>query len=203
MDRTKTRDRLVEVAADRFHAQGYAGTGVAEILRTAGVGSGSLYHYFQSKDALLAAVLDRFSRRLEANVMQPVFDRIDDPIERIFGILDSHRKTLERMGCQGGCPVANLACELSDTHPEVAAKVLELFGNWRGWIERCLEDAAERLPRSLDRRAVASFVLAVMEGAIMQCRVARSIEPFDRSLRQLRDYFDRLMRNDGGRKSAK
>ena len=46
-----TRDRILETARRLFHEQGYHATGIATILREAGVNSGSLYHFFESKDA--------------------------------------------------------------------------------------------------------------------------------------------------------
>jgi len=53
-----TRQRLVETAVFLFWENGYAATGVAEILARAKVNSGSFYHFFKSKEALLLAVLD-------------------------------------------------------------------------------------------------------------------------------------------------
>ena len=54
---TKTREKLVATAFELFHKQGFSATGVAQILRTAEVNSGSLYHYFPTKEDLLIAVL--------------------------------------------------------------------------------------------------------------------------------------------------
>ncbi|MEE8447296.1 MAG: helix-turn-helix domain-containing protein, partial [Gemmatimonadota bacterium] len=51
---SETRDRILEVAARLFHKRGFRATGVATILREAGVNSGSLYHFFPSKEAVLA-----------------------------------------------------------------------------------------------------------------------------------------------------
>ena len=198
MDRRKTRDRLVEIAGERFHTKGYAASGVAEILKQAGVGSGSLYHFFESKEDLLGAVLDGYLERLEGDVFAPLFAQVRDPIERIFAILARYRGFLVSNGCQQGCPIANLICELGDTHPGVSRRVSNLFAAWRGGIERCLSEAADRLPSHLDRKAVAALVLSVLEGAVMQCRAARDIGPMDQSIQQLRDYFERLLADGRG-----
>ena len=198
MDRRKTRDKLVEIAGERFHTKGYAATGVAEILKQAGVGSGSLYHFFESKEDLLGAVLDGYLEGLEGDVFAPLFAQVRDPIERIFAILARYREFLVANGCQQGCPIANLICELGDTHPEVSRRVSNLFAAWRGGIERCLSEAADRLPSHLDHKAVAALVLSVLEGAVMQCRAARDIGPMDQSIRQLRDYFELLLADGRG-----
>ena len=56
-DSPKTREKLVGTAFELFHKQGYSATGVAQILRVAEVNSGSLYHFFPTKEDLLVALL--------------------------------------------------------------------------------------------------------------------------------------------------
>jgi len=72
-----------------------------------------------------------------------------------------------------------------------------LAANFKAWtdaIEACLIAAGPRLPRSLDRRELARFVLTAMEGGVMQARTHRDVAYFDSSVRQLRHYFDHLQR---------
>jgi hypothetical protein len=134
-------------------------------------------------------------------VVEPVFARVSDPIERIFGILDGYRQGLLATGFARGCPIGNLALELADSHPAARELLAINFSGWRQAVERCLAEASGRLPGSLDREALALFVLTTMEGAVMLARSYRSIEPYDAAVTQLRDYFDRLLR-DGTEWSA-
>jgi AcrR family transcriptional regulator len=193
--KTETRDRLVDAARTLFWDQGYASTGIAQILEAADARSGSLYYFFPTKEDLLLAVLDWYKANLWPVVVQPVFDRVSDPIERIFGILDGYRRHLEAAEFQYGCPIGNLALELANSHPSAREKIAENFTGWRLAIEQCLADAAGRLPRDLDRQGLACFVLNTMEGAVMLARSYRSIEPYDVAVTQLRDYFERLLRD--------
>ncbi len=176
-----------------FQAQGYNATSLADILEQAGVNSGSLYYFFPSKEELLLAVLDRYTELLYPIVIEPVFARVSDPIERIFGLLERYRQGLMVTGCRRGCPIGNLALELSDAHPRVRERVAANFEAWCGWVRQCLEDAGSRLPPDLDRGELASFVLTVMEGGVMQARAHQSLERFETSVKQLRDYFGRLL----------
>lgn len=176
-----------------FYLQGYEATSVAEILEKANVNSGSLYHYFKSKDDLLLAVLDRYKEILWAEVIEPVFSRVTDPIERIYGILDGYRQGLLYTVFTGGCPIGNLALEVGDHYPPARTRIAESFDSWCAWIRKCLDEARERLPEKLDRDQLARFILTVMEGAVMQARAHGSIEPFDACVTQLRDYFGLLM----------
>lgn len=192
-DRKDTRQRLVEAAQRLFHSQGFNATSLAEILKAAEVNSGSLYYFFKSKEDLLLAVLDWYLENLY-EVTDPAFAAKSDPIERVFAVLDGYRRMLLDFNFAYGCPVGNLAIEAAEGRPHVAEKVAQNFTNWCAAIQGCLDAAGERLPADVNRAALARFILTVMEGGIMQARAHRSIEPYDLSVAQLRDYFDRLTR---------
>jgi AcrR family transcriptional regulator len=190
----ETRARIVETAFRLFHEQGYNNTGVATILREAGVNAGSLYHFFASKDALLSGVLEYALTLLRPAVMDPVERRTDDPIERVFELLQQYRGGLFAWGCKMGCPIGNLALEVADDNPEARRLIHENFKNWTAVVREWLEAAGPRLPGDVDRSQLANFVLTVMEGGIMQARAAGDLAPFDASVAQLRSYFAALQR---------
>ncbi len=193
--KTETRERLVEAARNLFWEQGYTATGIAQILEAAGARSGSLYYFFPTKEDLLLAVLAWYRENLGPAVVEPVFERLSDPVERIFGILDGYRRQLLATDFERGCPVGNLALELNNTHPAARSLLADNFDNWRKAVEQCLAAAAGRLPEMLDRGQLALFVLTTMEGAVMLARTYRNIEPYDVAVTQLRDYFERLLRD--------
>jgi AcrR family transcriptional regulator len=193
--KTQTRNRLVEAARVLFWEQGYTATGIADILESAEVRSGSLYYFFPTKEDLLLAVLEQYKELLWPMVVQPVFNRVADPVERIFGILDGYRRHLVAADYQFGCPIGNLALELSNSHPAARKLIAENFTGWRKAIEQCLADAAGRLPKGLDKEQLALFVLTTMEGAVMLARTYRSTESYDVAVTQLRDYFARLLKD--------
>ncbi len=190
-----TRDRLVETARILFWEQGYADTGITQILQAADAGSGSLYYFFPTKEDLIKAVLQWYQQNLDSIVVQPVFERVRDPIERIFGILDGYRRQLEATRFERGCPVGNLALELGNKHPAVRRLVADNFKAWCKVMEGCLADAGHRLPASVKHEQLALFVLTTMEGAVMLARALRSIDPYDFAITQLREYFERLLRD--------
>jgi TetR/AcrR family transcriptional regulator, transcriptional repressor for nem operon len=196
---TPTRERLVETARVLFWERGYEATSLADVVSKAGARSGSLYYFFRTKEELLLAVLDRYVDLLWPIVIEPVFLRVKDPIERIFGILDGYRQGLVYTGCTQGCPIGNLALEVCDDLPRAREKIARNFEGWRGWIRKCLDEAGDRFPANLHREQLAGFVLTVMEGAVMQARAHQSLEPYDASITQLRDYFNRLLA-EGARK---
>lgn len=189
---SETRAKLVETARQLFWLKGYEATSVAEILERSGVNAGSLYHFFDSKDELLLAVLERYEQLLEPEVIEPARRRAEDPIEQVFAILGGYREGLLATDFTHGCPIGNLALEVMETHPKAREGIRRNFEAWRTEVEACLRDAEDRLPDDAEPAGIATFVLTVMEGAVMQTRVERSIEPFDACVRELRAYFRRI-----------
>lgn len=186
-------------AMELFTTKGFEATSVAEILKRAEVNSGSLYYFFDSKEDLLIEGLEFFKKLLYPIVMQPAFAREQDPIERIFAVLEDYRQRMLMTDLDYECPVGKLALEVARHSPEARQKIAENFGAWRDHIRDCLDQAADRLPANIDRNGLATFVLTTMEGAVMQSRTHRNISYYDASIQNLRAYFGYLLKEDGNR----
>jgi TetR/AcrR family transcriptional regulator, transcriptional repressor for nem operon len=187
-----THQRIVEAALYLFWLQGYAATGIAEILARSQANAGSFYHFFKTKEELLLAVLQLYLESLQPVVVEPVASRLQDPIERVFGILEFYRGNLLKTGCTYGCPIGRLALEIPEEQFRVHKRLADNFDGWTSAVQKFLEDAQERLPRSTNAQTLAKFVLTVMEGGVMQARAQREVTPFDASVEHLRQYFQLL-----------
>jgi AcrR family transcriptional regulator len=190
-----TKEVVVEAARQLFFEQGYTATGIAQILKRSGVKSGSLYYFFPTKEDLLAAVLDKYKDMLWPMVLEPAYARAVDPIERIFAVLNGYRQLLMATDFRLGCPIGNLALEMSNSHPHVRDLVVQNFDGWRAAISQLLAEASDRLPEDIDPESMSFFVLATMEGAVMLARAHQDIAPFDATITSLRDQFDRLLQD--------
>ena len=190
--RLSTPERLVLAAMRLFGEKGYGSTSVADILREAGANSGSLYHAFPTKQDLLVAVLDLYRDGIGPMLLAPAWEGVDDPIEQIFALLASYRGRLEATDCLYGCPIGSLALELHEPDPPVREGLAVNFDGWVAAIQGRLDAARDRLPADTDTRALAQFVLTVMEGGVMQSRTHRTLEAFDAGVAMLRDYLNRL-----------
>jgi TetR/AcrR family transcriptional regulator, transcriptional repressor for nem operon len=188
-----SKERILEAAIQLFWERGYAATGMADILENSRVNSGSFYYLFKSKEDLLLAVLDKYLEMLHPVLLEPIWQKTADPLERIFGLLAKYRELIIMTGCTYGCPIGRLALEINPAQTEVHHKIAANFAGWAAAIRACLDQLAERLPPEIDRSRLSHFVLTVMEGGVMQSRSYRSVEPFDMAVSQLRDYFDRLL----------
>jgi TetR/AcrR family transcriptional repressor of nem operon len=187
-----TRDRILDAASRLFGERGFDGTAVAEVLTLAGVRSGSLYHFFASKEALAEAVLARCAEQRRESLLDAAEAAAADPVQRVLALVELWRRRLEAGGVGAADPTGLLAAELSARSPAIGrlaeSSSARLATRVRGWLDA----AGPRLPAATDRDELASFVLTVLEGATMQSRAAGSLDPFDRAARQLRSLFSVL-----------
>lgn len=191
-----TRDKIIDAAMELFTFRGYGATGLSEICRAADVQQGSLYHFFPSKEDLLVAVLERRKQLLWPEVLQEIWDRTDDPIERIFKLLDQYRRMLQVTEFSHGCPIGNLAIELTESHPNARGLIAANFDQWLKAIEQCFLEASRRLPETADAKRLAIFVLTTMEGAVMLARTYRDFRAYDAAITSLREYIDGLIKQE-------
>lgn len=188
-----TRDRLINSARFLFWERGYAGTSMSELLAHAEVNSGSFYHFFDSKEALLRAVLEQYIELLRPVVVNPAFASTPKPLERIFAVLAGYRERILMTNCTFGCPLGRLALEVD---PENAPAHKLIAQNFQGWIKavrECLVELKSSLPRGTNIDALATFILVTMEGGVMLSRSYRSVDPYDRAVEQLREHFRLLI----------
>jgi TetR/AcrR family transcriptional repressor of nem operon len=185
---------LLEAARHLFWEKGFAATGMAELLDRAQANSGSFYHFFDSKEALLLALLDSYLEGLGPVIVQPAEAAFADPLDRIFAILQGYRERLLATGSRYGCPIGRLALEVEAENLPAHNRIAANFSAWTGAIRGFLEEARERLPAGCDLDGLAIFVLTTMEGGVMQSRSYRRIDPFDQSIAHLRNYFEYLQK---------
>jgi TetR/AcrR family transcriptional regulator, transcriptional repressor for nem operon len=189
---SETRERIVMAAMELFWEKGYGSTSISDILKKAGANSGSLYHFFPAKQDVLTAVLDTYVAGIRPMLLDPAWEGVDDPMEKVFVLLGRYRQFLIDTDYFYGCPIGSLALEIHEPDPAVRERLVANFSAWTGAVEECLAAASARLPADTDLKALAQFVLTAMEGGVMQARTHRSLEPFDASVSQLRNYFDYL-----------
>ena len=187
-----TRTRILMTAMELFWEKGFGSTSIADILSRSQVHSGSLYHFFPGKQDVLVGVLELYRDGIEEWLLKPNWDGVDDPIERIFALLNGYRIQLITTDCTYGCPIGNIALEIHEPDPQVRELLAANFTNWSRAVERCLDAAEDRLPRDTDRAALAEYILTVMEGAVMQARTFRELGYFDRNIAMLREHLGLL-----------
>lgn len=170
----KTRRRIVQTACTLFGATGFTKTSMDDIVRVAGVTKGNLYYYFSSKEELGSAVLDE---TIAEQFGAEQGDGESDPVREILAMFRRAEKRMVGGQCRGGCLFGNLALEVSDSHDPLRRKLDHAFSTWETRVERLLESGQRRglLRPTLQPKAVARFVVATLEGAILLSKVKRDV----------------------------
>jgi TetR/AcrR family transcriptional repressor of nem operon len=191
-----TRTRIAQAAMELFWLKGYGSTSIADILSRSQVNSGSLYYFFPGKQDVLIAVLQAYRDGIGPMLLEPAWGTVDDPIEKVFALLQLYRRALVESDCTYGCPIGSLALELHEPDPPVRDLLAANFTAWVAAVEACFVGAAERFPDGADFRALAELALSVMEGGVMQARTHRDIAHFDRAVGQLRIHVEALTQRE-------
>jgi len=112
-----SHDRIVEVAARAIRRSGYAGTGLADIMKEAGLTHGGFYAHFKSRDALLAEAWRHAgaeSAALAARVTSAA-----PPGQAIQAMMQAYLSSEHISAIETGCPVSALGSEMPRQSPEV------------------------------------------------------------------------------------
>jgi len=189
---TATRDQILDAAAKLIHLRGYHGTSLDDVLRESGVGKGNFYYYFRSKEDLGFAIIDRVVERFLERTLEPAFDDLTaDPLDQVRAFLDRLLEVQRQRNCVGGCPMGNLACELSDVHEGFRQRLADIFERWRVMLATTLERGREsgRLRADLDAASAAGFVVAALEGAILMAKVTKDISVMEKCVVELKHHL--------------
>jgi TetR/AcrR family transcriptional repressor of nem operon len=186
------RDQILDAASRIIHLRGYHCTSLDDVLREVNVGKGNFYYYFRSKEELGFAIIDRIVQGFVERTLEPSFADPDaDALEQINAFLDRILEGQRRRNCVGGCPLGNLASELSDVHEGFRQRLADSFALWRVKLADALArgQARGRLRADLDPVRAAEFFVASLEGAILLSKVARDISVMEKCVVELRNHL--------------
>lgn len=179
------RQALLDVAADSFQTLGYHGTSVHEIKRAAGVTGGALYHHYRTKKELgLAVVRERVAQAVTATWIVPV-QAADNAAAGILSVLGDIIAAIEQRGRVRGCPVGNLALELSFTDAEFQAALRQIYDDWQAALAGALQRDGVA-----DAGQLAGFVIAAYSGAILLAKAQQDAQPLRDCAGQLAAMLD-------------
>jgi TetR/AcrR family transcriptional repressor of nem operon len=174
----ETRQRLLQAAFQEIHRNGFRSASLDSILADTGVTKGALYHHFPNKTELGYAIVDELIHDMISNHWLKPLSRAENPIDGMIGALHSYSDEDMREGCELGCPLNNLAQELSTVDEGFRLRLDGIFAMWR----RAVADALRRGQRSgyvrkdIDPDQIGCFFVAGMEGGIGLAKTARNPE---------------------------
>lgn len=199
-DPVRTRGALLQAAFEEIHRSGFRGSDVESILRKAGMTKGALYHHFASKEALGYAILDEVVASIMREKWQAPLSDAADPVAALIDIIRS--TSLEREHVVRGCPLNNLAQEMSPLDEGFRKRAAALFEEWNVAMATALRAARERgqVRADVDPDETATFVIAAYEGYISLAKCFQDADRLRAGAQTLIRYLESLRPSDGGRK---
>ncbi len=166
-DPEATRNKIVCAAFAEFYRQGFQGGSLARIVEGAGVTKGALFHHFSGKEALGYAVLDEVIGPLLQQRWLASLIGSPDPIG---AMQQAFRKFIRTDIDSGhfalGCPLNNLAQEMSPLDPSFRGRIDSLYLAWREGIALALADGMAQGTVRVDvsPQSAAAFIVAAQMG---------------------------------------
>ena len=191
-----TKRKLLDASVKLMRSKGFNATTVDDICGVAGVTKGGFFHYFQSKQDIAKAAVDRFREARRLAFEQAPFRKLADPLDRIYGRLNFIKKELlESVQVTGGCLVGMFAQEMAFTNPELRMACQDSFLHLAQDFEKDLAAAkAHYVPKAdFDPKGLAILFVATYQGSVLMAKTAGNNavvgENFDQFARLLAGLF--------------
>jgi TetR/AcrR family transcriptional repressor of nem operon len=159
---------------------------------SAKVGKSQIYHYFADKSALIAEVIVRQTAGVLAG-QEPHLSHLDswDSWEQWRAQLIREQ---QENHCSGGCPIGSIANELSDTDEDARLVLVDSFDQWhRAFLDGIARMQSKGLIRAnADSGALATAVLAAVQGGLLLCKTRKSTVPLEAALDAAIGYLHSL-----------
>ena len=191
----ETRRKILFAAFQEFHKNGFQGGSLNHIIDAADTTKGALFHHFDGKDQLGYAVLEEI---IEPHLREQWFDpfaKSDDPIADLKRTIQQCTSKCRQSGVlEKGCPLNNLAQEMSPLDETFRKRIEKVYAAWRD----CLEIAFARgikagtVRKDVSPRNVAAFIVAAQTGIIGTAKNAQSEELMKRAGEAFFEYLDSL-----------
>lgn len=177
-DPERLRSRLLDVAADLFQTCGYQATSINDVMEATGVSGGALHHHFPTKKQLaLAVIQDRVAPTVRETWIEPIrlASSLRKGIAGVFAVIESG---VEKRGSVSGCPLNNLALELSLADSDFRHAINSIFDEWQGALAQRIggTGGGKRLDQG-KRIEAAAFIVSVYSGAMTLAKASQSAAP--------------------------
>jgi len=174
----ETRRKLLEAAFDEMHKVGFQAASLSKILKNTGITKGALYHHFANKLALGYAVIDEIILAFFQQVWIDPLKKTDDPVTTIQHILITTGEKMTWEDARLGCPMSNLALEMSPIDEGFRQRTMAIYDRWRKELEAAIERGklAGKVRQDTDSRRLAILFVATLEGCMALAKSTQSLE---------------------------
>jgi len=170
------RGAIVRAAAALFRRNGFAATGINEIVEVSGAPKGSLYHYFPDGKDQIAEAAIRFAGAGVVASMEKLEQEHDTAASMVRAYCRLLAGWMAKSGFRDGCPISTTLLEAAPQSVALTEAGREAFAGWCAVIARALvRDGFGKA----EARRLATLTVSAIEGALILARVEASAAPID------------------------
>src|ERR1700737_1559616 len=182
MGRPSNREKILTEGLRVVHERGFAGASVRDIVEAAKVPQGSFTNHFTSKEAFCLEILDLYFEGTRAMIHETLRNESLRPPKRLRAFVDAQINYLKRNGWRNGCLIGNFSAEASEHSEVIRKRLVQIFDEMRQAVAYCLKAAVKigEVPRKTECNELAGFLIASLQGAILQSKTERNAVPIER-----------------------
>jgi AcrR family transcriptional regulator len=199
-DPEKTRAHILEVAFGEIYHYGFQGVSIDQIISKTAVTKGAFFHHFASKSELGYALVDEVLREMILDRWIRPLAAYRNPLQGILKRFKVLTEEMDEADLARGCPLNNLAQEMSAVDPLFRNKIRTVMTLWIDETERYLQKAQQGgyLQPGVDTRQLAVFIVMLEEGAFGLVKSLADRKIFESLYGSLRSH----LLNAGGKVTA-
>jgi TetR/AcrR family transcriptional repressor of nem operon len=181
MNRSDTRERLIEVGVKIILGKGYHAAGLQEILLEANVPKGSFYHYFKSKEDFCIAIIDHYIEEYNEKSLSNLSAPSMTAKQRLLLFFTGERDYYLGQQCLQGCLVVKLITEMSQVSAPIRLRLKSGIDIWVRALAACIRDGVEagEFQPLQSPEFMADYIHSAWIGALVRMQVTESIEPLN------------------------
>jgi len=189
-----TRLKILIAAFHEMHRHGYQGMRVDQVLEKTGLKKGALYHHFAGKQALSYAVLEELIEKRVQELWIVPLQSFEDPLIGIQTLYERIGETWSDEFFFLGCPLNNLAQEMSPIDSGFRERIERFFQFWRDAFAKELERGQQLgiVAPEVDCKQSAMFIIAAMEGILGMTKNQRDKTLYINCGKELKRYLESL-----------
>ena len=199
----RTRNRLLQAAFREVFRHGFQSAGIDAILSATNVTKGALYYHFENKEALGHAIVEEIVAKLTHDRwLLPLEQGKDkDPVDALIRIVRAIPRRPRDI--KAGCPLVNLAQEMSQLDEQFRMRLERIFQTWQDGIAVALRKGQSQgtVRRDLVPEEAASFLVAMVEGYEVLAKNAQDARVWVMGIRNIVGWLNSL-RTPGNRRQA-
>lgn len=191
-DPLRTRERLLRAGFQEVYKSGFQSASIDAILAATNVTKGALYHHFESKEALGHAIVDEIISKFTQDKWLRPLQQAQEPIDTLIAIVRA--TSIRPKDVKGGCPLLNLAQEMSPLDEQFRRQLETIYKEWQGNIAAALRRGQSEgtVRRDLVPEETAGFLIAMYEGYAVLAKNAQDPNVWNVGIRNMVGWLKSL-----------